>query len=256
MTKATLFSLLALVGNASAFSTAGGRSFATSLKVSNTIDELEEIGTASNPALNYYDPLGLAEYDFWGMGNAETIGFLRQSEIKHGRVAMAAFVGYIVHSNFHFPWPMTLDGTPFPSTDLSPEAQWDAIPDAAKYQIILGVGFLEIWDEIGGCAVTGSPEDTRLPHYTKGRLPGQYPTFDNFRKHVHPLPFDLYDPFRFSRNKSEADKAKGRIMEINNGRLAMIGIMGFLAADNVKGSVPLLDAVAQAYDGNVMIPIK
>merc|ERR1712165_25555 len=134
-----------------------------------------------------------------------------------------------------------------PSTDLSPEAQWDAIPDAAKWQIILGVGFLEIWDEIGGCAVDGGdPEDTRLPHYTKGRLPGQYPTFDNFRKHIHPLPFDLYDPFRFSRNKSEADKAKGRIMDINNVRLAMIVIMVFLAADNVKGSVPLLDAVAQA----------
>ena len=88
MTRATLLSLTALVGSASAFSTTGGRAFSTSLKVSNTIEELEEIGKASNPVLNYYDPLGLAEYDFWGMGSAETIGFLRQSEIKHGRVAM------------------------------------------------------------------------------------------------------------------------------------------------------------------------
>lgn len=246
--------LVITTGCASAFSPATkGRA---SIPLAETKNDLEVMAKKLNPVIGYYDPLNLVDSALWGKSDDFTIGWLRQAEVKHGRVAMAAFVGYIVHSNFHFPWKMTLDGTPFPSTDLSPEAQWDAIPDAAKWQIILGVGFLEIWDEIGGCAVTGDPEDTRLPHYTKGRLPGQYPTFDNFRKHIHPLPFDLYDPFRFSRNKSEADKAKGRIMEINNGRLAMIGIMGFLAADNVKGSVPLLDAVAQAYDGNVMIPIK
>ena len=62
----------------------------------------------------------LSEYKFW---------FLRQSKIKHGRVAMAAFVGYCIQSNFHWPWDMTLGGDSFPSTDLSPAAQWDAIPD-------------------------------------------------------------------------------------------------------------------------------
>ena len=35
-----------------------------------------------------WDPLGLAE-----MGSDETIAWYRHSEIKHGRVAMAAFVG-------------------------------------------------------------------------------------------------------------------------------------------------------------------
>lgn len=80
---------------------------------------------------------------FWGKSDEATIGWLRQSEVKHSRVAMAAFVGYCVQSNFHWPWAMTMDGTPFPSTDLSPPEQWDALPLASKLQIILFIGFLE-----------------------------------------------------------------------------------------------------------------
>jgi hypothetical protein len=56
---------------------------------------------------------------------------------------MFAFVGYIVHANgITWPWAMQLDGTPFPQVSSAPEA-WDAISDAAKWQIILFIGFLE-----------------------------------------------------------------------------------------------------------------
>ena len=80
---------------------------------------------------------------FWGKSEEGTIGWLRQSEIKHSRVAMAAFVGYCVQSNFRWPWAMTMDGTPFPSLELSPPEQWDALPLPSKLQIILFIGFLE-----------------------------------------------------------------------------------------------------------------
>jgi len=55
---------------------------------------------------------------------------------------------------------------------------------------------------------------------------------------------------------SEEKKATRLAMEINNGRLAMIGIFGFMAADVVPGSVPALANIATQYDGNIMSPFE
>ena len=107
------------------------------------MDDLKTLSKKLNPLVGYYDPLGLSEAEFWGTSNEATIGFLRESEVKHGRIAMFAFVGYIVHANgITWPWPMTMAGEPFPKVSSAPEA-WDAIPDAAKLQIFAFVGFLE-----------------------------------------------------------------------------------------------------------------
>ena len=54
------------------------------------------------------------------------------------------------------------------------------------------------------------------------------------------------------KNETEERKAKALIAEINNGHLAQIGIMAFLAADKVAGSVPGLNDIAIPYDGNTM----
>jgi len=205
--------------------------------------DLEVLAGELNPLVKFYDPLSLADAEFWDDTNESTIGFLRHAEIKHGRVAMAAFVGYCIQSNFHWPWKMTLEGDDFPSVDMGPEAQWDAIPEVAKWQIVLFVGFLEAWGEF--------PNEANA-HYMRGGRPGDYPTFDQFRDWVHPLPFNLYDPFNLSKNKSEEKKKRGLQAEINNGRLAMLGIFGFLSADKIEGSVPLLNGIAIPYDGDVM----
>jgi len=238
---------LALLSAASAFVPSSPTKGTASLQASAAGDDLKKLATSLNPIVNYFDPLQLAEADFWGQGEAKTVAFLRHSEIKHGRVAMAAFVGYCVQSNFVWPWANTLAGDAFPSTDLSPEAQWDALPTTAKYQIFVVIAALELWDECGGGGESS--------HYMSGRQAGKYPTFKVFADSVHPV-LNLYDPFGFNKNMSAEKKEKRLAMEINNGRLAMIGIFGFLAADSVPGSVPFLKDIAISYGGNCMSPFS
>merc|ERR1719253_274676 len=240
MLKSTI--LAATIASACAFAPAPtGRS---TTAVSETKADLEALAKKLNPTVGFYDPLNLAEAEFWGESNEATIGFLRHAEIKHGRVAMFAFVGYIVHANgIKFPWPMNLDGTPFPA-ETNPPALWDAIGDNAKWQILGLVLFLELYSEI-------STDGHK--HYMRGGKPGDYPDFDTIAL-PHPVPLNLYDPLGLSKNKSAEAKARGLRVEINNGRLAMLGIFGFLCEQTIPGSVPLLTGVVQPYAGEVMAP--
>mmetsp|Transcript_3608 Transcript_3608/g.8034 ORF Transcript_3608/g.8034 Transcript_3608/m.8034 type:complete len:256 (+) Transcript_3608:60-827(+) len=237
-----------LVGSAAAFTSSSFNGAQVKSSASNgkkmameTIEDLETLGTKLNPAIKYFDPLGLAKEEFWGTTNEETIGFLREAEIKHGRIAMFAFVGYIVHANgIAFPWAMNFDDEPFPKVSSAPEA-WDALPDAAKLQIIAFIGFLEFYREVGS-----------ETHYMKGGKPGEFPAFD-----VSVIPggaLNLYDPFGIAAKNSPEKKERGLTKELNNGRLAMIGIMGFCAEGKVEGSVPFLKGIIPHYDGDFMAP--
>merc|ERR1719183_2238174 len=196
----------------------------------------EELASALNPAIGYFDPLGLGTADFWSQGNEATYGFLRAAEIKHGRVAMFAFCGYIAQANgIHFPYFMGV-----PTSGATPEEQWFNLPVEGRVQIIAFIGFLEWWGEFGGT------------HYMKGGKPGEYPAFENIPAHRLP---SLYDPFGIARKNSPEKKAKGLLAEINNGRLAMIGIMGFISEAHVPGSVPAISGLIKPFAGDVMAPL-
>lgn len=88
----------------------------------------------------------------------------------------------------------------------------------------------------------------------RGGIPGAYPKFSESDLIPHPVPLNLFDPFGFSAKKSEEAKAQGLIKELNNGRAAMLGIIGFLSEQKVEGSVPLLKGVVAHYDGEPMAP--
>merc|ERR1719171_1496085 len=93
--------------------------------------------------MGFWDPLGLADGDFWGLGNEGTIGYLRHAEIKHGRVAMAGFLGFIAQCT-----PLVNGehaAAPYRGyvAGVTPLEQWDNIPQAGKLQIIAFVGMLE-----------------------------------------------------------------------------------------------------------------
>ena len=86
-----------LVSAAAAFAPAPSTPATSSLQESSA--DLADLAKKCNPIIGFFDPLGLAEQSFWDTTPEATIGFLRESEIKHGRIAMFAFVGYIVHAN-------------------------------------------------------------------------------------------------------------------------------------------------------------
>jgi hypothetical protein len=218
---------------------------------------MEALAKKLNPTVGFWDPLGIVTGDTM----PETIGWFRHAEIKHGRVAMAAFVGYCIQSNgIHWPW--NLQG-PFGSlnpdmpvisfADISaaggPADQWDALPTAAKIQIFGFIAFLELWSE--------SPvnlERAGTVHYVRGGKPGVFPDFEN---NPHPVPLkSLWDPFGFTKKMTPERKEKALLAEINNGRLAMIGIFGLISAS--KGLiVPGLDGLGiTPYSGEIMAPFS
>merc|ERR1719231_1823617 len=208
--------------------------------------ELMALAKEQNPVLGYWDPIGLADIPLWGQDQEASIAWLRHAEIKHGRIAMAGFVGFCVHANgikFPFPGPQSAV-----EAGLSAPEVWDAIPFLAKLQIIATVGIFEhISEDKNFLAADG------MTHYMRGGKPGYMPTF---KANVHPTPLNLWDPFGFTKGLSAEAKAKKLNAEVNNGRLAMIGIFGFVSAGSVPGSVPALDGIIPAYSGDVMQPFN
>merc|ERR1719504_344188 len=89
-----------LVASASAFAPAPVSKATTSLKVS-------EVELGFTEPLGVFDPLG------WLSTQPESFERRRAVERKHGRIAMAAVVGNIVHNNH-----IVFDGYLSPSNDL------------------------------------------------------------------------------------------------------------------------------------------
>jgi hypothetical protein len=219
-----------------------------------TAADLEKLAKELNPVIGFYDPLGLHKRDFWDSGSeAATVGFLRHSEIKHGRVAMAGFVGFIAQANgIHFPWQLELSsGVSFADVAAagSPFEQWDALPALAKLQFFGLISVLELFGEASFLI-----ERAGEKHYMKGGKPGFYPPLTMATEVPHPVPLDLWDPFKTAADMTDEQKSRRLAIEINNGRLAMLGIMGFAAAAKIPGSVPFLSGFIQPYAGDVMSP--
>jgi len=210
---------------------------------------LEALADKLNPIFGYYDPLGIGDM------SKETIGWFRHAEIKHGRVAMAAFVGYCVQANgIYFPWNLQgLESETISFAQISaaggPSDQWDALPSAAKCQILLAIGFLEV---VGESSVFLAADGQQ--HYVRGGKPGYYPKLKG--KMPHPVPLNLWDPLGLTGKMTPERKESALLAEINNGRWAMIGIFGLVCAS--KGLiVPGLDSLGLTpYAGEPMAPFS
>jgi hypothetical protein len=195
--------VLALVAGASAFAPAP-RSAA---RVQPLQVSLSDMPGVTNP-VGVFDPLGLATG-----GSDETLLWYRAAELKHGRVAMLATGGWLINEwGIYFPGNLATD-TPFSSLGDKPLAAWDAVPFAGKMQILVFAGVIEFFSEQG------------KPHYTKGGPMG-----------LQCDPLGIFNTMSPEMQKTRMNR------ELNNGRLAMIGIMSFIAASKIPGSVPAIPA--------------
>jgi len=152
-----------------------------------------------------WDPMGFATF------SDESLIWFRACELKHSRVAMLATAGWIANG-LHISWPGTIDyETTFASLAAkTPLEAWDAVPMGGKFQIIGWIFLVEVASEMG------------KPHYLKG---GDFVT---------------YDWANLSGNMSAETLKRKQEAELKNGRLAMIGFMSFLAANNIPGAVPMV----------------
>ena len=88
---------------------------------------------------------GNSEFDPFGFAETFDPKWLREAELKHGRVAMLAVTGYLVQEVFRLPGAIDLDGTTFDSIPNGIAAV-GKVPSAGWLQIIFSIGY---WDLIG-----------------------------------------------------------------------------------------------------------
>ena len=77
--KSAIF--LSLAAAASAFAPVSTNNRA-SVAVQETKADLEALAKELNPTIGFYDPMNLADENFWEDSSEATIGFLRHAEIK------------------------------------------------------------------------------------------------------------------------------------------------------------------------------
>eukprot|EP00612_Vaucheria_litorea_P008747 CAMPEP_0171476848 /NCGR_PEP_ID=MMETSP0946-20130122/3838_1 /TAXON_ID=109269 /ORGANISM="Vaucheria litorea, Strain CCMP2940" /LENGTH=229 /DNA_ID=CAMNT_0012007195 /DNA_START=76 /DNA_END=765 /DNA_ORIENTATION=- len=164
-----------------------------------------------------FDPFGIAgiEFDFSklivpnmaSMRDSEekvvvdTLYWMREAELKHGRVAMLAIVGWLaVDFGLRFP------GTKY--LGLNPVTAHDAM--VAGGNMVVMLHFALLLELINGAAIFAAAKGS-------GRKAGDFSV----------------DPLGLS--KDNAKKARYELSEVKNGRLAMLAISGIITQAVITG---------------------
>ncbi|GMI01965.1 hypothetical protein TrLO_g8147 [Triparma laevis f. longispina] len=186
-----LFLLSALLASASAFAPTSLPAPATSTSLS-----AEDMSVGAMQPLGFFDPLGYIE-------DAQKFERYRAVERKHGRIAMMAMAGVIVHNN---KW--VFDGYLSPSNNLKFSDINEGIgglfqvPKAGLAQILVVCALVE------------------LAWWPASQLDGDYGVrlgkLNNW-------------------NRDPEKKVRQQNAELNNGRAAMMGITGNIVAQVVTG---------------------
>merc|ERR1712087_730102 len=174
-------------------------------KASSALNMAFESELGVQAPLGFFDPLGLLDD-----AEQEKFDRLRYVEIKHGRISMLAFLGNIItRAGIHLPGSIDKAGTTF---DSIPDgwAAVGAIPQGGLLQIVAFVGILELFV---------------MKDITGGEFVG------DFRNEFLDFGWDTF---------SEEEKLFKRGVELNNGRAAMLGILGLMVHEQLGGSLPIV----------------
>mmetsp|Transcript_25576 Transcript_25576/g.40238 ORF Transcript_25576/g.40238 Transcript_25576/m.40238 type:complete len:205 (-) Transcript_25576:256-870(-) len=192
----------ALIGSVAAFAPAQTGKATTALHAFES-----ELG--AQPPLGFWDPLGMLDG-----ADQERFDRLRYVEVKHGRIAQLAFLGQIVTRNGqHFDGPIDKAGDAYSSfpNGLAAILGDNAIPKEGVQQILIFIGILEV---------------TLMSDWTESAE----------------FPGDLRNgTFEGAWNKwNDKKKLQKRAVELNNGRAAMMGILGLMMHEQIGGSFPII----------------
>jgi len=154
-----------------------------------------------------WDPFDFCEL-YKVSGNNPDVAWLREAELKHGRMAMLAIVGIIVQSSgVHLPGNTEVD---FSNSDWVTAPS--SLPPAAWGQVLAAIGLEEGRNAAGLYDLWNGVTDKREPG-------------DNG-----------WGKAFLSKDPVAADKM--RLKELKNGRLAMIAFMGVAANHFIPGALP------------------
>ena len=168
---------------------------------------------------NYWDKL-TTEY-----GSEATGTFLRAAELKHGRSAMVATVGYMFHK---FGWTLdnispheylsVTNGVKFADlAAMTPLEAMKNVPAEGITQMFCAIALVELYELTHKDGKWAMDEGGVAPGLQPGGLTGDLGW--------NPLGVKVTE--------------RRRLSELQNGRAAMFAICAWVAADSVQGSVPL-----------------
>lgn len=194
--------LVSLAASAAAFAPASQQSTGSALQASKFAGEV-----GAQIPLGFWDPLSMV-----GAENQERFDRLREVEVKHGRIAMLAVVGYL---STYSGWRLEgMESMPSGLAALSPSAwQGNDTAEVMMLHVAATIWTLEIF--------------VMKDHFGTGEFPGDY------RNGGLDFGWDSFD---------EATKLRKRAIELNNGRAAQMGILGLMVHEqlgNVKTLLPL-----------------
>lgn len=219
-------------GTAAAFapSASKGGLSTTTLQMSSSPDLDSAFGVSVETG-NKCPPLGAA---ILRDAQPAALKWFQNAEIKHGRVAMIATIGFINQKlGVHFPLYLGPTGSncfhPESSTEWylskSADVTFSAIAKASPVEAVQMVplaGWLQILFAAGLFEATAFQRQWNVDN----PIPGDYG----------------YDPLGFTKREGgfESEELKSlRLKEIKNGRVAMMTIAGWYASETIPGSFPV-----------------